>query len=48
MDGKGGKSRSGRKRKSNSRDDRTLPRISLSNRRLTSKELTRELLKEGS
>jgi len=35
--------RSGRKRKSTKREDRTLVRISLANRRLASKELSREL-----
>ena len=39
--------RSGRKRKSTKRSDRTLVRISLGNRRLNSKELAREL-KESS
>ena len=39
--------RSGRKRKSVTRSDRTLIRISLRNRKLTSKELSREL-KESS
>ena len=40
--------RSGRKRKSTERTDRTLVRLSLANRKLTSKELARELKESSS